>query len=116
MVSSQEEDSPDSTPSARAMRSKQTGQSSIGPENSLPQIEQTRWSSVLMVLTAVQPQPEPKATPRFTEWCEIGRQAQRLTFCLSHFTSNRLLRDTSALNHVDLHPAMYSSRKWSRLW
>jgi hypothetical protein len=28
-----------------------------------------------MALTALQPQPEPKATPRSAEWCEIGRQS-----------------------------------------
>jgi len=27
-----------------------------------------------MALAALQPQPEPKATPRSIEWCEIGRQ------------------------------------------
>ena len=51
----------------------QTGQNSIAPENSLPQLGQVRWGSVLMDLTALQPQSEPKATPRSTEWCEIGQ-------------------------------------------
>ena len=70
-VSSDTEDSPDSTPPARALRSMQTGQNSIAPESSLPQLGQVCWRSALMVLTALQPQPEPKATPRSTEWCEI---------------------------------------------
>jgi hypothetical protein len=35
----------------------------IAPENSLPQLGQVRWASVPIVLTALQPQPEPKATP-----------------------------------------------------
>jgi hypothetical protein len=48
----------------------QTGQNSIAPANSLPQLRQVRWRSALMVLTALQPQPEPKATQRSTEWCE----------------------------------------------
>jgi len=52
-----------------------TGQNSIAPESLLPQLEQVRWGSVLMDLTALQPQPEPKATPRSTEWCEIGRHS-----------------------------------------
>jgi len=51
-----------------------TGQNSTVPESSLPQIEQMRWGSVLMDLTVLQPQSEPKATPRSTDWCEIGRQ------------------------------------------
>jgi hypothetical protein len=52
----------------------QTGQNSIAPANSLPQLGQVRSVFVLIVLTALQPQPEPKATPRSTEWCEIGQQ------------------------------------------
>src|SRR5260221_4899151 len=32
-----------------------TGQSSIAPESSLPQVGQVRWGSVLMVLTVLQP-------------------------------------------------------------
>jgi hypothetical protein len=47
----------------------QTGQNSIAPENSLPQLGQVRWGSVLMVLTVLQPQ----TTPRSTEWREIGQ-------------------------------------------
>jgi hypothetical protein len=51
----------------------QTGQNSIAPESSLPQFGQVRWGCVFMVLTALQPQPQPKATPRSTEWREIGQ-------------------------------------------
>jgi hypothetical protein len=40
-----------------------TGQNSIASENSLPQLGQVRLGSVL-ALTALQPQSEPKATPR----------------------------------------------------
>ena len=68
-VFSEAEDSPDSTPPARALRSMQTGQNSIAPENSLPQLGQVRWGSALMGLTALQAQ----ATPCYTEWCKIGR-------------------------------------------
>jgi len=32
-------------------------------------------SSAFMVLTALQPQSEPKATPRSTRWCEIGQHS-----------------------------------------
>jgi hypothetical protein len=53
----------------------QTGQNSIAPENSLPQLEQVRWGSVLMDLDALQSQPELKTTPRSTEWWEIASTA-----------------------------------------
>jgi len=53
----------------------QTGQNSIAPENSLPQLGQVRWGCVLIALIALQPQPKPKATPRSTEWCEIGQRS-----------------------------------------
>jgi hypothetical protein len=33
-----------------------------------------RWSSVLMDLTFLQPQSEPKATQRSIEWCESGQR------------------------------------------
>src|ERR1700751_6084346 len=49
---SPDEGSPDSTPPARALRSMQTGQNSIPPENSLPQLGQVRWGSVLTDLTS----------------------------------------------------------------
>jgi hypothetical protein len=53
----------------------QTGQNSITPESSLPQLGQVRWGSVLMALTVLQPQSEPKATPRSTEWRESGQHS-----------------------------------------
>jgi hypothetical protein len=49
-----------------------TGQNSIPPENSLPQLGQVRWDSVFMDPTALQPQFERKPTARSTEWCKIG--------------------------------------------
>jgi hypothetical protein len=55
------------------MRSTQTGQNSIAPESSLPQVGQVRWGSVLMVLTALRSRSEPKKTPCSTEWCESGQ-------------------------------------------
>jgi hypothetical protein len=57
----------------------QTGQNSIAPENSLPQLGQVRWGSVLMALTALQPHSETKATPRSIGWREIGWQGARQT-------------------------------------
>ena len=53
IVSSEVEDSVDSIPPARALRSMQTGQNSIAPEISVPQIEQVRLGSVLMNLTVL---------------------------------------------------------------
>ena len=61
----------------------QTGQNSIASENSLPQIGQMRWGSVFMDLTALWPQSEPKATPRSTEWGEIGQQRRLVNGRLS---------------------------------
>jgi hypothetical protein len=62
----------------------QTGQNSISPESSLPQVGQVRWGSVLMALTALQLQPEPKATPRSTQWCEIGQHSDWQTVVTFH--------------------------------
>jgi len=67
-----DEDSPDSTPPARALRSMQTGQNSIASENSLPQLGQVRWGSALMDLPVLR-RSDPKTTPRSTEWCESGQ-------------------------------------------
>jgi hypothetical protein len=61
-----------------------TGQNFIARESSLPQLGQVCLSSVLMVLTTLQPQPESKATPRFTEWCEIGQYGPWQTVILLH--------------------------------
>jgi len=58
-------------PPARPLRSMQTGQNSIAPESSLPQLGQVRLSSVFMGLPALQPQSEPKSNTTLTEWCEI---------------------------------------------
>jgi hypothetical protein len=70
----------------------QTGQNSIAPENSLLQLGQVRWESVIMALAAPEPQPEPKATPRSTEWCEIGHQGFWLTLFPLHEQSRGLLQ------------------------
>jgi hypothetical protein len=91
-ASSEAEDSPDSTPLARPLRSMQTGQNSIAPENSLPQLGQVRWGCVLMILTALQPQPEPKATPRSTECCEIGHTVPGILLFLFHEQLRPLLK------------------------
>src|SRR5580704_1908691 len=63
-VSSETEDSPDSTPPGRPLRSMHTGQHSIAPESSQPQLGQVRRSSVFMGLTALRSLCKPKATPR----------------------------------------------------
>jgi hypothetical protein len=47
----------------------QTGQNSIAPKNSLPQLGQVHWESVLMDYPVLWPQSEP--TTRSIEWCEI---------------------------------------------
>jgi hypothetical protein len=49
-----------------------TGQNSIAPENSLPQLGQVRFASVLMDATALPPQFGRKSTAPSTEWCKIG--------------------------------------------
>jgi hypothetical protein len=61
-----------------------TGQNSIAPENSLPQLGQVRWGSVLMGLTALQPHSELTGTPRSTGWCEIGQQGPWQTVVTMH--------------------------------
>src|SRR6516164_4276324 len=53
LAASSKEDSPDSTPPARPLRSMQTGQNSIAPENSLPQLGQVHWDSVFMDLIVI---------------------------------------------------------------
>jgi hypothetical protein len=50
-----------------------TGQNSIAPESSLPQLGQVRLSSVFMGPTALQPQAEVKATPCSTERRKRGQ-------------------------------------------
>ncbi len=51
-----------------------------------------------MFLTALQPQSEPTAKPGSIEWCESSQH--RPGILLSRFTSNRVFRDSSALNRV----------------
>jgi hypothetical protein len=51
----------------------QTGQNSIAPENSLPQLGQVRWGFVFMDLPVLQSQPESKATPTSTECAKSGQ-------------------------------------------
>jgi hypothetical protein len=70
----------------------QTGQKSAAPESSLPQLGHVRWRSALMVLTALQLQPEPTATPRSTKWCEIGQQGFWHTVVPLHEQSRVLLQ------------------------
>jgi len=67
-----------------------TGQNSIAPENSLPQLGQVRWGSVLMLLIAFQSHPQPETTPLSTA----------LGILLFHCASNRVLGHTSALNRI----------------
>ena len=50
LITLSEDDSPDSTSSASASCSMHAGQNSAAPENSLPQLGQTRLSSVFMGL------------------------------------------------------------------
>src|SRR5215813_3845127 len=58
----------------------QTGQNSIVPENWLPQLEQVRWNSVLMDLTVLRLQSEPKTAARSTP--VVGnRPARSLANC-----------------------------------
>ena len=87
-VSSETEDSPDSTPPARPLRSMQTGQNSIAPENSLPQLGQVRWGSMLMILTALQPTEKARSHER-----PETPAARRLAYLLSRCMSNRDSRD-----------------------
>ena len=56
----------------------------MAPENSLPQLEQVRWTSVLIVLAALQPQFEPKPTAQSTKWCKIGLQGPWQSCCPFH--------------------------------
>jgi len=66
------------------MRSTQTGQNSIAPESSLPQVGQVRWGCVLMTLTALQPHSQPKATPRSIERCEFAQPSALYTVVPLH--------------------------------
>ena len=85
-------------PTASPLRSMQTGQNSIAPENSLPQLGQVRWGSVLMGLTALQPQPEPKEHHAPPSGAKSASTAPGKL--LSRSTSNCVFLYTSASNHV----------------
>jgi hypothetical protein len=45
------------------------------------------FASVIIALAALQPQPEPKATPRSTEWCEADRHSALHTVVPLHKTN-----------------------------
>jgi len=58
----------------------QTGQNSIAPENSLPQLGQVRLGS--LDLTALQPQPQPTAKPHSRKlYLEVRRTDARADSC-----------------------------------
>jgi hypothetical protein len=59
----------------------QTGQNSIAPESSLPQLGQVRWGSVFIGLTALQPQKQHHAR---TGGCEIGQHGALQTVVPFH--------------------------------
>jgi hypothetical protein len=71
-----------------------TGQNSIAPENSLPQLGQVRWGSMLMILTALQPAEKARSherpeTEQHGAWhicCPVARVIAP--------------RETSALNRI----------------
>jgi len=67
----------------------QTGQNSIAPENSLPQLGQVRWGSVFMGLTALQPQSEPKAAPPSAEQCESSHHVEAQADLLDDLLAKR---------------------------
>ena len=79
----------------------QTGQNSIAPENSLPQLGQVRWASVLIFLTALQPQPQQTATPRSAERRETNQNSAWHT--VVPWQNYGVLGNTSALNRVSEH-------------
>ena len=77
----------------------QTGQNSIELENSLPQLGQVRLVSVLILLTALQRQPQPTATSHSHR--VVRKPASTASGILwSRCTSNRVFRQSSAFNHV----------------
>jgi hypothetical protein len=78
----------------------QTGQNSIAPENSVPQLGQVRWGSVLMVLAALQPQFEPKPTPRSIEWCESAQRGPWQTVVPFHKLVCSIICDASSTGQV----------------
>src|SRR5206468_13084310 len=64
------EDSPDSTPPERPLRSMHTGQNSIASENSLPQLGQVRRGSVLMALLWCVSSPPKSVVSSFSSFVE----------------------------------------------
>jgi len=76
-----------------------TGQNSIAPENSLPQLGQVRWGSALMLLNAFQSH---LSAGNNTTLHRLVRNRLSTASCilLSLCTSNRVLRNTSALNRI----------------
>jgi hypothetical protein len=84
-------DSPDASPPARPLRSMQTGQNCIAPENSLPQLGQVRLGSVLIFLTALQPRR--RATPLAPSGAKSASTASGIL--LSRRTSDRVFPDTT---------------------
>jgi hypothetical protein len=86
-------------PAPRPLRSMQTGQNSIAPENSLPQLGQVRLGSVLIGLTALQPHSERKAMPRSNQRCEIARQGHQAKL-FSRSTSNCVFAYLSPSKHI----------------
>jgi len=67
----------------------QTGQNSIAPENSLPQLGQVCLVCVL-ILTTLQPQNRPSSNTTRTEWCEIGQYSTWHTVVSLHEKSRVL--------------------------
>jgi hypothetical protein len=62
----------------------QTGQNSITPESSLPQLGQVRWGSVRMGLTSLQRRPRSTARQRSTKRREIGQHGSWQTIVPFH--------------------------------
>jgi hypothetical protein len=61
----------------------QTGQNSIAPDNSLPQLGQVRWASVLIVLTALQGDLS-RQRDHAPKRCEIGQHGSWQTIVPFH--------------------------------
>jgi hypothetical protein len=100
----------------------QTGQNSIAPENSLPQLGQVRWGSVLIDLTVLPgrselckghgfprqaaaarlgnhvPGSERLAIPSSTEWCETHRRALLASCGRASIANSR--RSTGRVSHA----------------
>jgi hypothetical protein len=90
-----------------------TGQNSIAPEKSLPQLGQVRWGSVFMELTALQPQFERKPTARSSGRREIGQLltnccsvAQAIAYCII------LSRQITFLNRIPTVGVLRAPLRW----